>query len=148
MLPAPDQDTRPDDLHLAFLATPVAVRDSLARMMALPPLCRLSAGSRGTAELVLAEVLNNVAEHAYAEQSGPVSVTIRSTGKGLRCRVMDRGRAMPDGTLPPGRLLENLDLPLDDMPEGGFGWHLIRSLTTELSYTRIGDQNLLQFTLP
>ncbi len=148
MPPAPDQDSPPDDLHLTFLATPVAVRDSLAQMMALPPLCRLSAESRGTAELVLAEVLNNVAEHAYADQSGPVSVTIRSTGHGLRCRVVDQGRAMPDGTLPPGRLLESLEVPVTDLPEGGFGWHLIRSLTSELSYARVGDRNLLQFTLP
>ena len=32
--------------------------------------------SRGTVELVLAEVLNNVAEHAYAGGSGPVAVDL------------------------------------------------------------------------
>jgi serine/threonine-protein kinase RsbW len=147
MLPAPDQDDRAGDLHLAFLATPVTVRASLARMLSMPPLSALSADRRGMVELVLAEVLNNVAEHAYAEQSGPVTVTIGMTPRGLRCRVVDQGKAMPDGTLPEGRAPVSPGMALLDLPEGGFGWHLIRSLTTELSYARENGCNRLQFVL-
>ena len=54
MPPAPDQGTRPVDLHLAFTATPLGVRDNLRRMLTLPPLARLSDDRRGTAEVVLA----------------------------------------------------------------------------------------------
>jgi serine/threonine-protein kinase RsbW len=91
-------------------------------MLALPPLARLSDDARGTAELVLAEVLNNVAEHAYA---GTGRAWWRSchaatfTGH-LRCQIVDQGKAMPGGTLPEGRLPGRPGLALDDLPEGGF----------------------------
>lgn len=148
MLPAPDRATRPDDLHLAFMTAPLAVRESLALMLTLPPLCGMSDDRRGTAELVLAEVLNNVAEHAYANASGPVSVTLAPTAEGLHCLITDRGKAMPDGSLPEGRLPGSPGVALEDLPEGGFGWHLIRSLTTGLSYARVNGSNHLQFILP
>ncbi|WP_333818251.1 ATP-binding protein [Tabrizicola sp.] len=148
MPPAPDPDSRPNDLHLAFTATPVAIRDSLQRMLTLPPLCGLSEDGRGMAELVLAEVLNNVAEHAYANRPGPVTVSIGQTPQGLRCVIVDQGRAMPGHALPEGRLPGSLGPALEDLPEGGFGWHLIRSLTQGLSYTRVDGCNRLQFLLP
>jgi len=148
MPPAPDQDSRPIDLHLAFTATPLTVRDSLHRMLALPPLARLSDDRRGTAELVLAEVLNNVAEHAYGSRPGLVTVSITQTSQGLRCVIVDQGKAMPGGTLPEGRLPGRSGLALDDLPEGGFGWRLIHSLTTYLVYSRAEGCNHLQFLLP
>ncbi len=148
MLPAPNQHSRPDNLHVAFTATPLAVRESLAQMLALPPLCLLTDEARGTAELVLAEVLNNVAEHAYADTAGQVTVSLGPTDRGLHCRIVDQGRAMPNGALPDGRLPGGADMPLEDLPEGGFGWHLIRSLTTDLNYSRVDGCNDLQFTLP
>lgn len=132
---------------MAFLATPVAIRDGLARIMAMAPLCHLPDDRRGTAELVLAEVLNNIAEHAYPEAPGPVTVSIGRADRGLRCVVVDQGRPMPGGVLPPGALPCSSGLALEDLPEGGFGWHLIRSLTTELSYSRAHGCNRLQFTL-
>jgi serine/threonine-protein kinase RsbW len=100
---------------------------------------------RGTVELVLAEVLNNVAEHAYAGGSGPVEVGLCATPLGLACRIVDRGLAMPGGKLPDGGLP---DVAPPDFPEGGFGWHLIRSLTADLTYARSAGQNRLSFLIP
>ena len=94
MPPASDHDTRSVDLHLAFTATPLTVRDSLKRMLALPPLARLSDDRRGTAEVVLAEVLNNVAEHAYGNRPGLVTVSITQTSQGLRCVIVDQGLSL------------------------------------------------------
>lgn len=138
---------RPDDLQLRFVAEPVQVREGLQRMLALPPLAGLPPAERGTAELVLAEVLNNVVEHAYAEGSGTVEVTLSAVGTDVRCLVVDQGKAMPGGVLPAGRLPGGPETALDDLPEGGFGWHLIRSLTHELTYARVGDENRLGFLL-
>lgn len=45
----PDPDARPAHLHLSFAASPVAVRDNLVRMLAVPPLSGLSAEARGDA---------------------------------------------------------------------------------------------------
>lgn len=146
MLPAPDQDGTAGRLHLAFLASPLAVRDSLARMLAAQPLRSLSPDARGTAEIVLAEVLNNLVEHAYPDGPGPVSVTLIPVAEGIHCLVVDHGLAMPGGKLPEGKL-PAVETRLERQPEGGFGWHLIRRLTRDLTYVRTGGSNRLSFLL-
>lgn len=148
MLPVPDPDRRSADLHLTFSASPSGIRDALARMMAAMPLSDLSDSGRGAAELVLAEALNNIAEHAYSGQAGPVTVTLRNASRGLACLVVDQGAPMPGGTLPEGSQCDRTGLALADLPEGGFGWHLIRSLTRDLAYARIAGTNRLSFLLP
>lgn len=147
MQPARDVQPPPGGLHLTFMASPFAVRDSLAHMLAAPPLCDLPPDARGMAELVLAEVLNNVAEHAYSDAPGPVSVTLAAVAGGTQCLVVDEGAAMPGGQVPLGHL-PNATTGMQELPEGGFGWHLIHSLTRDLSYVRIGSCNRLSFLLP
>ncbi len=147
MLPARDPDRRGDGLHLVFMASPPAVRDSLAQMLAAQPLRDLSPDGRGTAELVLAEVLNNIAEHSYPVAPGPVSVTLTPVDGGTQCLVVDQGVPMPGGHLPEGHL-PSADTALEDLPEGGFGWHLIYSLTQDMAYVRIHGSNRLSFLLP
>lgn len=146
MLPAPDQDGTAGGLHLVFPASQLAVRESLAQMLAAPLLRDLSPDARSTAELVLAEVLNNVVEHAYPVAPGPVAVTLIPMSDGIRCLVVDHGLAMPGGTLPEGKL-PALGTALENLPEGGFGWHLIRSLTLDLTYVRTGSSNRVSFLL-
>ena len=148
MRPAPDLDPSVQTLHLVFAADPDAVRDGLARMMAGPPLSGLSNDDRGTAQVVLAEVLNNIAEHAYVGGAGTVAVTLVPVVAGLDCLVVDQGVAMPGNQLPAGKLIAGPETPVADLPEGGFGWHLIRALTRDLAYARIDDCNRLSFTLP
>ncbi|WP_160147765.1 ATP-binding protein [Tabrizicola flagellatus] len=143
----PDQTSGTPELRLVFGADPVAIRRSLSRMLASPPLSGLGAEARGAAELVLAEILNNVAEHAYDEAGGTVEVTLRPDAGGILCQIADSGRSMPDGRLPEGKLPAS-SAPLQDLPEGGFGWHLIRSLCADLSYTRSEGRNLLVFLIP
>lgn len=93
------------------------------------------------AELVLAEVLNNVVEHACAEAPGRiVAVELWSGTAGLHCRVTDDGRPMP-GTRPPANPLPEPH----SLPEGGFGWPLIHQLTEDLHYSRARGVNVLSF---
>jgi serine/threonine-protein kinase RsbW len=146
-LPVPEHDPGTSGLTLAFQADPASVRHALENMLSSPPLVHLPGEDRSTAELVLAEVLNNVAEHAYGEAGGRVEVSLQHGPDGLRCRIIDEGRAMPGGQPPEGRLRGGPDVALAELPEGGFGWHLIRSLSTDLTYTRVQGQNRLSFVL-
>ena len=134
--------------HLVLASDPLAVRDALRALIAAQPLRDLSPSGRGTAELALAEALNNIVEHAYAATPGLIEVTLAPCPTGIACRIEDAGSAMPGGHLPAGRLPDCIGVPTDDLPEGGFGWSLIRSLTVDLRYERAGGRNRLTFTLP
>jgi serine/threonine-protein kinase RsbW len=131
-------------LTLVIPAEAMAVRAALRSLFGTLMVQRLSADARGTAEVVLAEALNNIVEHAYAADSGDIEITLEPAPGGLACRIVDRGRPMPDGQLPRG-LLPPPDP--EDPPEGGFGWHLIRTLSQDLQYSRAEGRNHLSFRL-
>lgn len=133
------------EMHLVIPGTPLAVRQGLLRLLADPFVAGMEIGARDRAELVLAEVLNNIVEHAYAGQSGEIALRLRWGAHGLDCCVCDCGCAMPGLCPPPGGLA---DWDPAAPPEGGFGWHLIHLLTEELHYDRIGNRNVLHFHLP
>ena len=98
-------------------------------------------------ELVLAEVLNNIVEHAYAdEKRGSIAMVARLREHVLQLEIVDTGAPMPDQQLPEGKL-QTSDA-IASLPEGGFGWHLIRALTDQLDYVREGNQNRLTLQIP
>lgn len=129
--------------RMAIAANPIAVREGLRSLMAAEIMQALSDDGRGVSQIVLAEVLNNVVEHAYGDRAGAIEVEVARIGDGLRCRVVDFGRPMPGGQLPDPNLT-----PPEDLPEGGFGWYLIRTLAQELRYRRLHGRNELSLLLP
>lgn len=132
---------------LTAMASAVQVRKLLAELRARLELCGLPAENCSTAELVVAEACNNIVEHAYSiENTGPIDIVVDVRGTILQVTLTDHGRALPDHVMPPGRL-PTVSKAREDMPEGGFGWFLIRSLTKRLNYTRQGDQNRLTMEL-
>ena len=122
-----------------------AVRDGLQALFACSLLASLPDEVRGTAEIVLAEALNNVVEHAYASYPGKITVQLRPCDTGLRFGISDTGLPMPGSEPPKGDLREPSGF--DDLPEGGFGWFLIRTLSHDLSYRREGGRNCLDFCI-
>ena len=138
----------PVSVTLRFAACPDRIRDALHRMrqhLAMHGLCN---DRLGTIELVLAEALNNIAEHAYDGQAnGPVWLNAHSDHDRLRVVLRDRGRAMPGHALP-GAHLPDIDGAPETLPEGGFGWFLIRDLSDAVDYARVGATNrlILQFS--
>ena len=134
-------------LRIVLSSNPLAVRRALERLTGdLSPL-ELSDEARGTAELVLAEVLNNVVEHAYAEEAeGVIEVTVLQGPRRLLIIVTDEGRPMPGLALPRARRCRD-DAHVEELPEGGFGWYMIRALTRDLQYRRKGGTNQLSFAL-
>jgi serine/threonine-protein kinase RsbW len=123
----------------------VAVRTGLGRLLSMAPLLHLSDDVRGNVEIVLAEVLNNVVEHAYRDAPGPICICIDHIDPVVEVSVFDQGAPMPGGHLPAGHPTPIEEV--EDLPEGGFGWFLIRTLTQDLRYERAGEVNRLCFAV-
>ncbi len=131
--------------HVTIPGDALAVREGLKALFDTIVLRSLNEDGRGTAEIVLAEALNNIVEHAYARQSGEIEITLQLRPNELVCRITDTGLPMPGSKLPDGALAPHL--ATGGLPEGGFGWYLIRSLSHDLSYHRENGRNLLSFRL-
>ena len=135
-------------INVSFQAREDAVRDAIDRLMTQLRPWGLDSDMAGTVELVIAEALNNVVEHAYANTSPPCPVHLaceRQAG-GVSICIVDEGAEMPEGQLPMG-LAPDVDVDLMDLPEGGFGWFLIRDLAQDVEYRRAGAQNVLNLRL-
>jgi serine/threonine-protein kinase RsbW len=136
----------PDPIRRRFTSGDLATRETLIEVTEALTAAGLSDDDVANAELILAEALNNIVEHAYAGARGPVDLVIEIGRDGLDCTLGDQGREAPIG-YPPDPPLPAIEPPLE-LPEGGFGWHIIRCLTTDLHYRREGEWNLLSFRVP
>lgn len=135
----PKGSTRP--LRLAFPADSHGVRQALAVTLAHPVLAQADLAFAGQVEIVLAEVLNNIVEHGYADGSGTIRLVGRRHAGGVLFGITDLGRPFPGGTLPEGHLPDPGGN--GNPPEGGFGWFLIRRLSVALRYRRGQGRNRL-----
>jgi serine/threonine-protein kinase RsbW len=127
-----------------IIATPEAIRAVLCATRA-----RLAAGGAAPAllsraEIALAEVLNNVAEHAYAGcPPGRVRLCACLDANRLKLVIRDAGRPMPRDA-PPGARLPATTGPAQALPEGGFGWFLIHDQCDRVLYRRDAGENRLE----
>ena len=100
----------------------------------------------GSISIVLAEVLNNVVEHAFGDKNGEdITLIIRPRSKSLLVEIRDSGRPMPKGRAPIGNHPMTEFNQFDCMHEGGYGWFLIRELVQDLVYDRQNEENILFF---
>ncbi len=128
-------------------STPKAVRATLRTLRADLERLGISDDDLNSIELVVAEVLNNVTEHAYPPMHpGRIEMQLVDDGHNLTVTVGDFGIEMPGGTPPEGRAPPG-DCAFDDLPEGGFGWFLIRTISSDLRYERSEDRNELSFQI-
>ena len=138
----------PSRFRLTLDSDESAVRAALAEVRRVLDGGGVAAGDRGTIELVLGEVLNNVVEHAYGPgATGVITLKCRAVPDGMGFCVCDNGRSMPGLRLPEGRLPDLACHP-EDLPEGGFGWFLVRRLATDLKYARRQGTNIFRFRVP
>lgn len=137
-----------DDAYSShFVATETAVRDVLGALRGWLQDSAINAGAQSTIELVLAEAMNNIVEHAYADTtSGRIHLRVWHHRDHLQFELSDTGQPMPDLTLPEA-VLPSSDKPVCDLPEGGFGWFLIHRLTHDLRYQRNQQENRLCFCI-
>jgi serine/threonine-protein kinase RsbW len=136
------------DFTVSFMSDELAVRDALGKVKQHLNHLDLGADNIATFELVAAEVLNNIVEHAYADgPDGVVSLSCVQMPDGLHLKFEDKGQAMPDGTAP-NSTLPDPDVAFYDLAEGGFGWFMIHELTKDLAYRRENQRNVLTLRFP
>lgn len=134
--------------NIAVRSGTFAAREAIEQLMAkLSPL-QLDIEEAGTFELVVAEALNNVVEHGYPDPAngGPIEIDCTHKTNGLHVHIIDKGLPMPDGKTPLG-LAAEVDVDFMDLPEGGFGWFLIKDLAKDVQYERKGDKNSLRLRI-
>ncbi|UWQ17720.1 ATP-binding protein [Jannaschia sp. M317] len=97
--------------------------------------------------VVLAEVLNNIVEHAFEEQeAGWIDCKISRKPGCFAIETCDNGIPLPPSLLSSGTL-PDMGADRDDLPEGGFGWFIVHSLTNDMIYEREDGKNRLSFSL-
>ncbi len=137
------------DVTIAASYEDVAIVRSL-----LPVFAKDLPFTRGTLlrlEICLAEALTNVVRHGYKDMvGGEIAVTLAARPDRLVMEIADEGRPMPDGAResirtaapPPDRD----DTPVHELPEGGFGLQILKSVLDEVVYRRDGTRNVLTLT--
>lgn len=138
----------PNRMHLSVAGTNSGVRSALEELSEALKDRGCSEDTVGTVQIVLAELLNNVVEHGQLEEAqDAISTKLDLLGGALLCEIRDKGCPFPDARLPTGKLraIEELER---DLPEGGFGWSLIRMLTEGLEYNREDGGNCVRFMIP
>lgn len=146
--PERSEMTVPDRFTIRFEATELGVRGALADLLDWLVRRDAPADLIGRVEIVLAEALNNVVEHAYATNDrGQIDLRCTPLPDRLDFTILDQGCAVPVHVFAQRRLPDT-DVPLEDLPEGGFGWLLIQTMTQGLSYQRVQDTNCLRLAIP
>ncbi len=96
-------------------------------------------------DLVLEEILVNIARYAYLPENGTAEIAFAPDGPGKLClEISDWGNAFnPLDADPP-----DFSRGLAERPIGGLGVFLVRSLVSDIAYRREAGQNILSFGFP
>ena len=130
-------------LEMNFRANEADASQAIATLQAGLSQLGVPAHRVNDVKIALAEAINNVVEHAYVGLApGSIQVQGISTQDRLDIRIRDMGNPLPGLRVPDGTPA-SIDTGMKDLPEGGFGWYMIRRLTDSVLYKRRNGQNLL-----
>ncbi|WP_220750726.1 ATP-binding protein [Jannaschia sp. AI_61] len=134
-------------LHRRFNGTAHAVRSHLQSIEDLARSYNIAKDIYGDVLIVLGEVLNNIVEHAFADEpDGWIDCKISRHRTHFLIETRDNGTPLPPRLLSAGALPDT-GTDLEDLPEGGFGWFIVHTLTDDMIYERLDGQNHLSFSL-
>ncbi len=99
-------------------------------------------------ELVLAEILNNIAEHGdHASPPEKICLKWALHKNRFSAEISDAGVAYsPLEKIRAAK--KHKDTAFDNLPEGGVGWHIISALCSDIHYRRHGNINILKLQIP
>jgi serine/threonine-protein kinase RsbW len=136
-----------DMFETTFGATDINTRSALEDILSKLRPISADPVDLETLEIILAEVFNNIVEHAYDNTHNKlVHAQFTLDRNTLSVQVRDHGKPMPQETLPEGSLAD-LNVEFADLPEGGFGWFMIKELSQNLEYNRVGQEIHLSFEI-
>jgi len=94
--------------------------------------------------LILEELLTNVVNHGYKGAEGePIALKIAHEGELIVGEIIDHGPAFDPTRLPP----PDVEASIEEREIGGLGVYLSLTMTRDLTYARVGDTNVVRFTL-
>lgn len=135
-----------DRFACSFKATELDARQGILEVVSRLGEFRIPAPRVDDVQIALAEAVNNVVEHAYSgREGGTILVECSLQDTLLLVEIQDAGHPFPGGKLPEGRPAR-LPEKREDLPEGGFGWYLIRELASDIKYNRVMDNNQLSLS--
>ncbi|MBY6066142.1 ATP-binding protein [Leisingera aquaemixtae] len=127
----------------SFTATNLDARNGIASVVEHLRSLGLQAARVDEVQIALTEAVNNVVEHAYeGKPPGDVRIRAELSPERLWISIQDAGAPFPNGELPEGKPAD-VTVPADSLPEGGFGWFLIRELASQVQYERAEGSNNL-----
>ncbi len=131
-------------LELSFPATEAQASLGIAALSDGLSARGLPESRRDDVRIALAEAINNVVEHAYAgTAAAEIQVSCHLCKDVLEILISDCGKPLPDLRVPEGDP-PSVETERSDLPEGGFGWFLIRQLVSEICYRRAEGRNYLR----
>jgi serine/threonine-protein kinase RsbW len=137
-LPSPQ-----NSITIKFAAEQIAAQQAIITTIAQLPRLGISQPQCCDVEIALAEAVNNVVEHACSDLAdASACITCAINDGSLNIEISDTGRPLPELRLPAGSKAD-LSGPLEDLPEGGFGWFLIRQIAAHVHYERVNGRNRL-----
>lgn len=94
-------------------------------------------------ELIVEELVLNIANHGYQGNTGPVAMELYQDGPGIRVRLVDQAPPFD----PVAQVSPDCSLPLSERPLGGLGIMLVKNLSDDMQYHRDGDRNVLDVSV-
>ncbi|SFR14310.1 ATP-binding protein [Poseidonocella sedimentorum] len=133
-------------LTFECIATHASIRCVLGRIVACLHSERLSTDRVSDVQIVLAEALNNIVLHSGCAPTDRITVTLKLRAGRLEVEILDCGNPMTE-PLPRPCPLRPETLPVQELPEGRFGWLILHKLTQDIAHRRVGIHNLLSFSI-
>ena len=131
-------------------ATDLGVRDLMLRFDQVVRNQDLGDDLHSSVAIAVTEGLNNIVEHALTGRvDETIDVALCVNAVHVFVLLEDAGMAMPGWQIPTG-CPAVIPAARADLPEGGFGWSMIRSLTDRVDYSRLNGMNRLKmwFLIP
>jgi serine/threonine-protein kinase RsbW len=108
-------------IRYEFVSDPEIVHSILQRATDELGTGNSSANDKANVEIVMAEAINNIIEHAYQfERNQPVDILLTEHCGYLTITFVDEGRPMPFGQIP-AENSNDINCSPNNLPEGGFG---------------------------